>query len=37
MNSKDIQRPEATSFSVQELVENASEGLLRVPDWQRLF
>ena len=37
MNPKDTQRPETTSYSVQDLVEDASEGLLRVPDWQRLF
>lgn len=31
------QRPQAASFSVQRLVELVAQGLLRVPDWQRLF
>ena len=37
MKTNDTRRPEATSFTVQGLVERAKDGLLRVPDWQRLF
>jgi hypothetical protein len=37
MPPSDSQRPSATSFTVQKLVERARHGFLRVPDWQRLF
>ena len=37
MISGNTHRPSTDSFTVQRLVERAGEGLLRVPDWQRLF
>jgi hypothetical protein len=37
MSPLDAQRPDADKFTVQRLVERAQLGLLRVPQWQRLF